>query len=122
MSTSPQTIANIIKSQITQGVLWSLGAHDFKYSTNTNGTGHPGLVFKARILPFTKTGTRATAPRIMTVFVALNAADLYDITVTYPQRGDTYGFEPPITHEQFDSVDYQSLPAVMLSLDSDDDR
>lgn len=116
-------IAGAIRQQITGGVLMSLGAHNFAFSDGSRTTtGDPGLLFIARILPFNKAGKRTGTPRLMSVQVTLNAADLYDIRVTYPQRGDRFRTQPPVTHAEFDDVDCSSLARIMLSLDSDGDR
>lgn len=118
-----QETADTIRQQITGGVLMSLGARNFRAATiaNAEGFAQPGFVFDATILPMTKAGRRGTAPRTMTVTASLNAADYYDVKVTYPQRGDTYGLKAPVTHYEADDVDAFSLARLMLSLDYDGD-
>ena len=110
-------VARIVRSQIEGGVLMSLGARTF---LATNGkctvTGDAGLVFDATILPYRQDGTRSTRPRTMRVEVTLNAADLYDVVVTYTQRLER------LMHERISDVPVESLNRVLLSLDSDDDR
>lgn len=116
-------IANTIRQQITGGVLMSLGARNFRAGTiaNKDAVAQPGLIFDATILPMTKSGARGTAPRTMSVTVALNAADYYDIRVTYPQRGDKYGLKDPVVHYEASDVDAFTIQRLMLSLDYDGD-
>lgn len=67
----------------------SLGAHEFARLTSEGR--EIGLTFKARILPFTKAGTRSPRPRIMRVTVELNHLDYYDVRVLYTARGQLIG-------------------------------
>ena len=115
---SPQYIAQVAKTirrQIEVGVLFSLGARQFA-AISTSGGVKPALAFNATILPYRKDGSRGTGARTMLVEVALNALDLYDITVTYRNRGEL------VTHESIENVDAFSLSRVLLSLDSDEPR
>lgn len=106
------TVSDIIRRQIGQGVLMSLGARAFvAYEA--------GLAFDATILPMTKSGKRATAARTMRVYVKLNAADYYDISVTYPRRGDRYGIHAPEVHYEAADVDALQLSGLLLALDYD---
>lgn len=108
-----RAIGLTIRSQINPLVLMSLGAHELGF---LSGDQTPGLLFKARILPFRKDGTRSHAPRIMIVRITLNPMDLYDINVSYGNRGEV------VTHEEFEGIYAEDLNRVLLSLDSDDDR
>lgn len=111
-STYAHQVAKTIQAQITQGVMWSLGAHKLGYAAE----GNPGLVFMARILPFNEAGKRLQSPRIMRVRVLLNGADLYDITVDYLSRGKI------VTHYEARDIYADMLARTMLALDSSDDR
>lgn len=114
------TVTHTIRQQITAGVLFSLGAHNF-HAIHTPA-GAPALKFTARILPFNKNGQRGEAPRNMNVVVALNARDLYDITVTYDKTSrslHTYGQVTTTTHYQAENIDADALSRLMLSLDYD---
>lgn len=115
MNTAADT-AKVIRQQITMGALMSLGARDFSHGTRD---GQTYLAFAATVLPFTKSGNRATAARAMTVTVTLTPADLYDITVTYPQRGDRYGLKTPETHYTAEGIYADQLPRLLLALDYD---
>ena len=103
-------IADIIRSQIGIGVLWSLGARDFTYLPEG------GLAFYATILPFNTQGKRLRSPRIMRVVVTLNGADLYDISVSYLRDWEH------TVHYEAHNVYSDQLPTLMLALDSDGDR
>lgn len=112
--------ANIIRQQIETGVLMSLGARGFRHGNVAavpGATPLPSLVFTATILPMTKNGTRGTAARTMTVTISHNAADYYDVHVTYPQRGDRYGIKPPTVHFEAEDVDASNLSRLLLALD-----
>lgn len=129
MSTSTNTdtamIANTIRTQITNGVLMSLGARDFRsgmVAPVRGTTPLPSLVFNATILPFTKTGIRAETARTMNVVVSLNGRDTYDVHVSYNQRGDRYGMQPPVVHFEADDVPVENLAQTMLALDYDGDE
>lgn len=79
---STREIANIIRQQITPGVLMSLGAHcigSARMAHEQGGPMLPSLVFKALILPFNKNGERSERPRKMYVIVSLTPADTYEI-------------------------------------------
>lgn len=115
-------VAATIKAQITDGVLMSLGARDFKYgavAATPEAEKLPSLIFDATILPMTKSGARGTAARTMRVVVSHNAMDYYDIRVTYNQRGDRHGFQPPVVHYEADDIDGETIQRLMLSLDYD---
>lgn len=106
-------VAQTIKDQIGMGALMCLGAHDFA----ATGDGAGALVFKARILPFTKGGKRSTRPRIMHVSITLNALDLYDVDVfTYDKRLNI------VPHYNIKDIDFTQLPMLMLALDYDGDE
>lgn len=72
-----------------------------------------GLTFKARVLPFTKTGKRGTGARVMRVSIYLNGLDYYDVEVGW-LRGTEW-----VTHYSGTNVDAFSLNRVLLSLDYD---
>lgn len=114
-------IANIIRQQITPGVLMSLGAHDIgsaRMAHQRGGPMLPSLVFKALILPFNKNGERSERARKMYVIVSLTPADTYEITVTY--NGTVAG--PGRTdHYHATDVYAEDLSRIMLSLDYDGD-
>lgn len=57
------TTADVIRQQITPGVLMSLGAHKLGHYTDDHD--QHALVFIARVLPFNASGERAHRPRIM---------------------------------------------------------
>lgn len=119
-----RTIGNTIRQQIEGGVLMALGGHDFRYGrvcAFREAPALPSLIFNARILPMTKAGKRSTAPRTMQVVVSLNGADLYDVRVTYHQRGDRYGAKPSVVHYEADDVYAEDLSRLLLSLDYDGD-
>lgn len=113
-----------IRQQIETGVLMSLGGHNFRYGRVCAFPGTdplPSLVFNARILPMTKSGSRCTAPRTMQVVISLNGRDYYDIRVTYNQSGDRYGAQPPVVHYEADDVEVSTLSRLLLSLGYDGD-
>lgn len=112
MSTATET-ANIIRQQITPGVLMSLGAHNLGHYTDEREQN--ALVFMARVLPFNVNGTRLRTPRIMRVIVTLNGADTYDIAVDY-RRGKQI-----VRHFAANGIYNDQLPHVLLAVDSDDD-
>jgi hypothetical protein len=107
MTNTTATPALIIRDQITTGVLMALGAHKLIATES-------GLRFAARILPFTKSGKRGTAARVMQVEVTLNALDLYDIAVTYAGRDYSV-----VTHWEAANVDCFELSRLLLALDYD---
>lgn len=112
MSTATQT-ADIIRQQITPGVLMSLGAHNLGHYTDDQE--QHSLAFMARVLPFNVNGTRLRTPRIMRVIVTLNGADTYDIAVDY-RRGKQI-----VSHFAANGIYNDQLPHVLLAVDSDDD-
>lgn len=113
MSTATET-ADIIRQQITPGVLMSLGAQNIGAAPR-NKHGECGLDFSARVLPFTVGGARSPRPRIMVVFVALTADDAYRIEVYYKRAGKL------VCHFHAAGVYADQLPQVLLDLDSDTD-
>lgn len=120
--TDTAAIAHTFQRQITNGVLMSLGAHNFVHGNITateDSTPLPSLAFNARILPMTKSGARGSAPRTMRVVVSLNGADLYDVHVSYRQRGDRYGLKPRVVHHEATDVYADELPRLLLALDYD---
>lgn len=102
-------IATVIKRQIGAGSLMALGASEF-YATDG------GLRFTARILPFTKAGTRSSRAAKMFVEVKLNGADLYDVRVAQLKGLDV------VEHYSATDVVAFGLPALMLALDWDGDE
>lgn len=121
-ATIARETADIIRQQIETGVFMSLGARDLRHgniAATPESAALPSLIFTATILPMTKDGSRGTAARSMTVTIGHNAADYYDVRVTYPQRGDRYGIKPPVVHFKADDVDAASLSRLLLALDYD---
>lgn len=112
MSTATET-ADIIRQQITPGVLMRLGAHNLGHYTDDRE--QHALVFVARVLPFNVNGDRSERPRIMRVIATLNGADTYDITVDY-RRGKQI-----VRHFAANGIYNDQLPHVLLAVDSDDD-
>lgn len=78
------TTAEIIRQQITPGVLMSLGAH--KVESYIDQQGQVSLIFMASVLPFTIDGIRSTRPREMHVVVTLEGDDTYTIQVVYTRQ------------------------------------
>lgn len=111
-----QQVAETIRTQIPSGVLMSLGARRLRGVVHE---GNPGLAFDARILPFTKAGDRGAAARTMHIYVTLTAADLYDVVVWYPRRGDRFGTEGRAIHYSTTAVDTFTLPRLLYALDYD---
>lgn len=111
MRTATET-ANIIRQQITPGVLMSLGAH--KLGSYTDEHEH-ALVFMARVLPFTINGDRSQRPRNMRVIVTLNGPDTYDIAVDYRRARKI------VRHFNATGIYADQLAGVLLTVDSDDD-
>lgn len=121
-TTTSQEVAQVIHRQIGGGVLMSLGAHNLGHGNLAPVVGafpQPGLVFNARILPFTKSGKRSGSARVMLVVVSLNAMDYYDVLVTYNAPGDRYGAQGPVVHYEAADVDFETLPRLLLALDYD---
>lgn len=106
-------VARTIHSQIDPMVLMSLGAGRCGYARTRNGA----LAFQARILPFKKDGTRSERPRIMSVMIALNGDDYYDVKV---RMQDNQGRVQ--THFEQGGVDAFSLSRLLLALDYDGDE
>lgn len=109
-------VAATIQSQIKLMTFATLGAHRRDCATYND---QPGLVFLASILPFTKAGTRATAPRQMSVRITLNPHDTYDITVTYTARRE--GRFTEITHYEATGIYGDMLNPLLTALDYDGD-
>lgn len=103
--------AEIIRSQISNNVLMSLGAEGLVADTDENG--NPQLSFTARILPFNKDNSRSTRPAKMLVFVTLAPSDTYTVTV---KRLRDMVFEE---HAYTDDVYADQLNTVLLALDYD---
>lgn len=117
-STETREIAATIRSQIGPSVLMSLGAHDLGCGTIAHQKGQRGLptmAFKARILPFTKTGKRGATPRNMHVVISLDSNDTYVVTVAYQNRGER------VDHFHTADVYAEDLPRLLLALDYDGD-
>lgn len=112
MSTVTET-ANIIRQQITPGVLMSLGAH--KLGSYTNAHEQHALVFMARVLPFNLNGDRSQRPRNMRVIVTLKGCDTYDVAVDYRRARKI------VRHFNATGIYADQLPGVLLTVDSDDD-
>lgn len=102
-----QTIAGVIRDQITPGVLMSLGAHGFVALTEECG----GLAFQASILPFTAAGVRSQRPARMNVRVILTLDDTYDVRVLHVRAGATQ------VHYEATEVYADQLPRVLFALD-----
>lgn len=112
MNTAAAT-ADVIRQQITPGVMMSLGAH--KLGHYTDDRDQHALVFAARVLPFNTHGARSQRPRIMTVIITHTVDDTYDIAVEY-RRG-----QKTVRHFEAAGVYADQLPATLLAVDSDDD-
>lgn len=106
------TVAGEIKRQIGVHGLMTVGAHKFFRLPQDRGLG-----FKARIHPFTKTGKRAGAPRIMTVTVVLNATDTYDVKVRYRRKVTGTPYKEGVVHYEATGIYADQLPRLMLALD-----
>lgn len=112
-------VASTIREQINTGSLMALGAHELRpldFIADDASAPLPSLAFKARILPFTKSGHRSTAARVMQVVVSLNAADLYDVLVIYKGRDGQ-----KVVHYESSDVDAMKLSWLLLALDFDGD-
>jgi hypothetical protein len=115
------SIPEIIRQQITVGVLMSLGASDLMSDRVHAAKGEPSdsLTFKARIL----TKPRG-AVRIMRVTVTLDPSDTYSIKVGYfkarRNAPGAHGWAPSewITHFSAEDVYNDSLARTLLSLDN----
>lgn len=70
-----------------------------------------GLMFTARILPFTQTGDRYAAPRKMAVLVSVTPLDEIEIEVREYARG--------IEHAKIERVYIDQLSRALLALDYD---
>lgn len=115
------SIPEIIRQQITVGVLMSLGASDLMTDRVHAAKDEPAdtLTFKARIL--TKPGG---AVRVMRVSVTLDPSDTYSIKVGYSkskrQPKGAHGWAPSVWVEHY-SAEYvycDVLAQVLLSLDN----
>ena len=104
-------VADISRQWIGANILMSLGAHELGALTKQGRT--IGLTFKARILPFAKSGKRSPRPRIMRVMIELNELDYYDIHVIYAARTEI------TTHYETQNIDAQQLPKILFALDYD---
>ena len=116
-TTQNPTVGTTIHRQINFGVMMALGAHDLR-SLSATKDHLGGLAFKARILPFTKSGHRGTAARVMDVTITLNGMDYYDIRVTYAPVGHRFD---RVEHANIKDVDVFALNHVLLALDYDGD-
>lgn len=112
MNTAAAT-ADVIRQQITPGVMMSVGAHKLGHYTDAHD--QHALVFAARVLPFNTHGERSERPRIMRVIITHTADDTYDIAVEY-RRG-----QKTVRHFEAAGVYADQLPATLLAVDSDDD-
>ena len=112
------SIPEIIRQQITVGVLMSLGASDLMSDRVHAAKNEPSdtLTFKARIL----TGPRGGV-RVMRVSVTLDPSDTYSIKVGYSKSKRQPNGAPGhvwITHFSAEDVYNDSLARVLLSLDN----
>lgn len=96
------------RAAIGDRTLWSVGAHDIANVPGAHGLG--GLVFRARILPMTKTG-RAEQARIMGVLVSLTPADEIDVEVKHASD--------QTAHAHLRGVYIDQLQRIILALDYD---
>lgn len=110
------SFARAIRTVVETGVFMSLGARAFR----TDAAGHT-LIFDATVLPMTKAGRRASAPRTMQVEIGADeVAEKLTIQATYPGRGAAkYG--PPVVHCQWASR-IEDLNKNLLALDYDGDE
>lgn len=113
MTTTAKETANVIRQQITLGVLMSLGAH--KLGSYIDAHEQHALVFMARVLPFNINGDRSERPRNMRVIITLNGSDTYDIAVDYRRAGKI------VRHFNATGIYADQLSGVLLTVDSDDD-
>lgn len=100
--------AETFRQAATRGVLWSLGASDYRAVPGRHQLG--ALLFTARILPMTKTG-RGERARKMLVMVSLTGGDLIDIDVRYLAGGKEHATARDVYIDQ--------LQRVLLALDYD---
>lgn len=104
-------VANIIKQQIPMGVLWSLGVDPQMFHTVIEGK--PGLILRARILPFNADGKRSVRPMKMSVVVLLEPSDTYQIIAYYNRGGKV------VNHARTSGVYADTLQHALLALDYD---
>lgn len=112
MNTAAAT-ADVIRQQITSGVLMSLGAHKLGYYTDEHD--QHALVFAARVLPFNANGERAQRPRMMRVIITHTVEDTYTITIDY-RRG-----QKTVRHFEATGIYADQLAPTLLAVDSDSD-
>ncbi|MGO2520105.1 MAG: hypothetical protein ACTH8F_08285 [Microbacterium sp.] len=96
------------RAAIGTNTLWCVGAHEISNVPGRHQLG--GLLFKARILPMTKTG-RGEAARSMAVLVSLTPADEIDVEV----RRISDGHE----HAHVQGIYIDQMQRMILALDYD---
>lgn len=110
------SVPEIIRQQITTGVLMSLGATDLMSRTVDKESPAPdSLTFKARILTHAR-----GAVRVMRVTVTLEPSDTYSITVGYGKSKRQPNGAPGsvwVEHFNAENVYCDQLARVLLSLD-----
>lgn len=102
-------VALEILNQIPWGVKASLGYANPCAFVN-------GVLFEARILPFLSSGKRGSKPRVMRVMITHNAADYYDVKVTYIAK------QAVRVHYAAQDIDASTLPNLLLALDYDGEQ
>ena len=101
--------AEQFRQALGAGVLMSLGATRLTAVPGRFDRG--GLMFTARILPFTSTGDRYAAARNMAVLISTTALDEIDVEVREYARG--------IEHAKIEGVYIDQLARAVLALDYD---
>ncbi|QUY63938.1 hypothetical protein [Gulosibacter molinativorax] len=104
-----QATAEQFRQAIGPGVLMSLGATRLTAVPGRFDRG--GLMFTARILPFTRTGDRYAAARNMAVLISTTPLDEIDVEVREYARG--------IEHAKIEGVYIDQLARAVLALDYD---
>ncbi|MGK0742648.1 hypothetical protein ACSHWG_12315 [Leucobacter sp. Z1108] len=104
-----RSTAEQFRQAIGPGVFMSLGASQLVAVPGRYDRG--GLLFTARILPFTRTGDRYAAARNMAVLVSTTPLDEIEIEVREYARG--------IEHAKIEGVYIDQLARVLLALDYD---
>ena len=104
-----QAAAEQFRQAISVGVFMSLGASELAAVPGRYDRG--GLLFTARILPFTKTGERFENARRMAVLVSVSPLDEIEIEVREYARGTQ--------HAKIERVYIDQLSQALLALDYD---
>lgn len=105
-------VAEQFRQAIGTGVFMSLGASQLAAVPGRYDRG--GLLFTARILPFTRTGARYAAARNMAVLVSTTPLDEIEVEVREYARG--------IEHAKIERVYIDQLARAVLALDYNGDE